>query len=111
MLARIWHGFATLENADAYEKITKDETFVSIRNGNIPGFQEIQLLRRDHANEVEFITIMWFDSLESIRAYAGDEYEKAVIPLRSQVVLKRFDKVTQLYEVLAQVSAKIAEPA
>lgn len=104
MITRIWHGYATPENADAYEAITKNETFANIRKRNIPGFQEIQLYRRDQAMEVEFITIMWFDSLESVRAYAGENYEKAVVPPKAQVYLSRFDEVTQHYKVVSQVS-------
>jgi heme-degrading monooxygenase HmoA len=111
MIARIWHGFATPENADEYEKLTQNETFVSIRNRNIPGFQEIQLLRRNHAYEVEFITIMWFDSVDSIRAYAGNDFEKAVVPPKAQAFLFRFDEITQLYEVLARVAGKSPELA
>lgn len=111
MITRIWHGFAAPENANTYERITKEETFVNIRNRNIPGFREIQLLRRDHPNEVEFITIMWFDTLASIKAYSGEAYERAVVPAKAQAVLKRFDEITQIYKVLAQVTTMTAEPA
>ncbi len=103
MIARIWHGYAAPEKADAYEKTTREETFPTIRGRNIPGFQQIQLLRRDLPNEVEFITIMWFDSLESIKAYAGENYQRAVVPPKAQEFLTRFDEVTQIYEILAQV--------
>jgi len=104
MIARIWHGYAKPGYAGAYEKITKEVTFPGIRGRNIPGFQKIQLLRRDREFEVEFITIMWFDSLESIKAYAGDNYEKAVVPPTAQIHLSRFDEITQLYEILAEVT-------
>ncbi len=103
MIARIWHGYAAPENADEYERITRTETFVNIRARKIPGFQEIQLLRRNQATEVEFITIMWFDSVEAMQAYSGENFTKAVVPAKSQAVLTRFDEVTQIYEVLAQV--------
>jgi hypothetical protein len=46
---------------------------------------------------------MWFDVLESIKAYAGEEYEKAVVPVKSQVNLTRFDEITQLYEIIDEV--------
>ena len=104
MITRIWHGYATPENADAYETITKNETFVNILKRNIPGFQEIQLYRRDGPAEVEFITIMWFKSLESVRTYAGENYEKAVVPPKAQTYLSRFDEVTRHYEVVTQVT-------
>jgi heme-degrading monooxygenase HmoA len=104
MIIRIWHGYAAPENANAYETITKNETFANIRKRNIPGFQEIQLYRRDGSMEVEFITIMWFDSLESVRAYAGENYEKAVVLPRTQAYLSRFDEITRHYEVVTQVT-------
>ncbi len=104
MITRIWHGYATPENADAYESITKGETFVNIRKRNIPGFREIQLYRRDGPTEVEFITIMWFDSLESVQAYAGENYERAVVPPKAQAYLSRFDEVTRHYAVVDQVA-------
>ena len=102
MIARVWHGYAAPEKADAYEKTTREETFPAIRRRSIPGFQRIQLLRRDLPEEVEFITIMWFDSLESIKAYAGENYQKAVVPPKAREFLSHFDEVTQLYEILAQ---------
>jgi heme-degrading monooxygenase HmoA len=64
MISRIWHGWATRENADAYEELLKREVFVGIRGRRIPGFQNIQLFRRELDAEVEFVTVMWFDSLE-----------------------------------------------
>lgn len=75
MIGRIWHGYTVPEHADVYEKLLKEEIFLGIRNRNLPGFQEIQLFRRDLENEVEFITIMWFDDIESVRAFAGEDYE------------------------------------
>jgi hypothetical protein len=66
MIARIWHGYATPQTANAYETLTKTETFANIRNRNIPGFREIQLLRHDGVHEIEFVTIMWFDSILAV---------------------------------------------
>jgi antibiotic biosynthesis monooxygenase (ABM) superfamily enzyme len=99
MISRIWHGYTTPENADTYEDLLKEEIFVGIRNRHIPGFKEIQLFRRDFGQEVEFITIMWFDSLESVRAFAGDDYEMAVVPPKARAVLSHFDERSQHYQV------------
>jgi antibiotic biosynthesis monooxygenase (ABM) superfamily enzyme len=99
MIGRIWHGYTTPENAQVYENLLKEEIFIGIRNRHIPGFQEIQLLRRNLGTEVEFITIMWFDDLESVRAFAGEDYEAAVVPPRARAVLSRFDERSQHYEV------------
>jgi heme-degrading monooxygenase HmoA len=99
MISRIWHGYTTQVNADAYESLLKNEIFTGIRGRNIPGFQEIQLFRRDLETEVEFITVMWFDSIESVRVFAGADYEAAVVPPQARELLSRFDERSQHYEV------------
>jgi len=99
MIGRIWHGYTTHENADAYEDLLKEEIFIGIRNRDIRGFQEIQLFRRESGDEIEFITIMWFDSIESVRAFAGEDYEAAVVPPKARRLLKRFDERSGHYEV------------
>jgi heme-degrading monooxygenase HmoA len=103
MIGRIWHGYTTLENADIYEDLLRNEIFSGIRGRNITGFQEIQLFRRDLNNELEFITIMWFDSVEAIKAFAGDDHEVAVVPPKARTVLSRFDERSQHYEVRERV--------
>ena len=99
MISRIWHGYTSLNNADAYENLLKKEIFVGISGRNIKGYQGIQLLRRNLENEVEFITIMWFDSLEAVMLFAGEEYEKAVVPKEARFLLAHFDELSQHYEV------------
>jgi heme-degrading monooxygenase HmoA len=99
MICRIWHGYTTFENADTYENLLKEEIFVGIKNRGIKGFKDIQLLKRNIENEVEFITIMWFDSIESIIEFAGADFEKAVVPEKAQNILKRYDDHSQHYEV------------
>ena len=103
MISRIWHGWTTLENAEAYESLLKSEIFLSIENRKIDGFKGIHLLRRNVGDEVEFITIMWFDSLEAVRAFAGEDYELAVVPPKARALLSRFDARSQHYEVKAKV--------
>src|SRR5512133_3575669 len=99
MISRIWHGYTTPQNADAYEALLKEEIFIGIRGRNIEGFQEIQLFRRDVGAEVEFITVMWFDSLEAVRLFAGEDYEVAVVPPKARAILSHFDTRSQHYEV------------
>ena len=105
MISRIWHGYTTIENAETYETLLKGEIIVGIHNRNIPGFQEIQVFRRELENEVEFVTVMWFDSLDAVRAFAGEDYESAVVPPKARAVLLRFDERSQHYEVREQVKA------
>jgi hypothetical protein len=99
MISRIWHGFTTPANADPYENLLKEEIFAGIRGRKILGFREIQLFRRDLGPEVEFITVMWFDSLDAVRAFAGPDYEACVVPPKARAILSRFDQRSQHYEV------------
>jgi heme-degrading monooxygenase HmoA len=99
MTSRIWHGYTTPENAAAYESLLKSEIFIGIQERKIPGFQEIQMFRRNFEKEVEFITVMWFDSIASVRAFAGEDYEAAVVPPKARALLSRFDERSQHYEV------------
>jgi heme-degrading monooxygenase HmoA len=102
MISRIWHGWTTPENADVYEDLLKSEIFVGIGERQIEGYRGIHLLRRDAGDEVEFVTIMWFDSLNAVRAFAGEDYEVAVVPPKARAVLARFDARSQHYEVKAE---------
>jgi heme-degrading monooxygenase HmoA len=106
MISRIWHGYTTPENADAYETLLKEEIFIGIRGRDIPGFREIQLFRRNTGTEVEFITVMWFDDLEAVRIFAGEDYEVAVVPPKARAILAHFDARSQHYEVRESLAAK-----
>jgi len=106
MISRIWHGWTTPGNADKYEALLKEEIFVGIQNRNIRGFNGIQLLRRDVGQEIEFVTLMLFDSLDSIREFAGEDYKVAFVPEKARAVLSRFDERSQHYEIRAEKSAE-----
>lgn len=103
MIGRIWHGWTTHENADVYENLLRTEIFPGIASKNVLGYRSIQLLRRPLEEEVEFITIMWFDSWDSVRQFAGEDYEKAYVPLKAREVLSRFDERSQHYEIREQI--------
>ena len=103
MISRIWHGYTTPENADIYETLLKEEVIVGIKDRHIPGFREIQVFRRELENEVEFVTVMWFDSLKAVRTFAGEDYEAAYVPQRAREVLSRFDDRSQHYEIRKQL--------
>ncbi len=105
MISRIWHGYTTPTNADAYETLLKEEIFIGIRGREIKGFREIQLFRRDLGAEVEFITVMWFDDLDAVREFAGEDYEACVVPPKARAILSRFDLRSQHYEVRERLTA------
>ncbi len=105
MILRIWHGWTSPANADAYESLLKEEIFVGIGNRRIQGYHGIELLRRDGADETEFITIMRFDGIEPVREFAGADYETAVVPPAARALLAHFDARSQHYEMRAARSA------
>ena len=105
MISRVWHGWTTPTNADAYEALLKSEILVGIQKRQIAGYRGIHLLRRNLGDEVEFVTVMWFDSIEAVRAFAGDDYEAAVVPPKARALLSRFDQRSQHYEVKAEMKA------
>ena len=105
MISRIWHGWAAPANADAYESLLKSEIFVGIQDRRIVGYHGIQLFRRNVADEVEFVTVMWFDTIDAVRAFAGEDYEVAVVPPKARELLSRFDARSQHYEVRAELKA------
>ena len=100
MISRVWHGWTNRENADAYEELLRSEIFTNIAKRSILGFRGIHLLRRDVDDGVEFVTIMWFDTLDAVRAFAGEEYEVAVVPPEARQLLSRFDDLSAHYQVI-----------
>lgn len=98
MVARVWHGYTKPEHADAYEAMLKPELLPGISKAK--GYRGSYLLRRNSENEVEFITILLWDSIDAIRAAAGHEdYETAIIPEERRRYLARFDAKAKHFEV------------
>jgi heme-degrading monooxygenase HmoA len=100
VIARIWRGWTTPENADAYQRIVSQEVLPGIAARNLDGYHGAYLLRRRLDDEVEFATILLFDTLEQVRAFAGDDYEAAYVPPRARAVLARFDQRSAHYDTL-----------
>jgi heme-degrading monooxygenase HmoA len=100
MIARIWHGHTTHENADVYENLLKTEIFPGIEKKNVAGYKSIQLLRRPRGNEIEFITIMTFESIEAVNAFVGnDDYSTSYVPAKARELLSHFDATAQHYDI------------
>jgi heme-degrading monooxygenase HmoA len=111
VIARIWHGWTRPENADAYEELLRREVLPGIA-GRIPGFTGAYVLRDDSGPEVEFVTITLFESLDAVRAFAGDDHEQAVVPPEARRLLERFDQRSRHYEtrLAPGQSTSIASP-
>jgi antibiotic biosynthesis monooxygenase (ABM) superfamily enzyme len=100
VIGRIWHGWTTPQNAEKYEGLLKEEIFSAIPEKKVPGYKGIQLFRRPlEGEEVEFVTIMWFDSWDAVRQFAGEDYERAYVPPAAREMLARFDERSQHYEI------------
>ena len=102
MIVRYWRGWTTPENADAYEEIVSTRVLPGIRERGIPGYNGAYLLRRELGGEVEFATLMLFDSIEAVRAFGGADYEVAYVPPEAREVLARFDERSAHYETLLE---------
>ena len=97
MIARVWHGYTTPAHADAYEAMLKPELLPGV--SKVKGYRGSYLLRRPLGSEVEFITILLWESMEAIQAVAGQDYETAVIPEERRQHLSRYDATAAHYEV------------
>ena len=102
MVQRIWHGYTTIENADAYEALLKNEIMPGIAAKQIPGYLGMQILCRvseEFNGEIEFITIMNFTKLEDIKGFVGEDYSVANLPEKALKLLKRYDTHSQHYDI------------
>jgi heme-degrading monooxygenase HmoA len=99
MISRIWHGWTTLENADKYETLLRAEVLPGIHR--IMGYNGAYLLRRDAANqEIEFLTITQFTDVAAVKAFAGKDYERAVIAPGAGKLLSHYDERSAHYQTL-----------
>ena len=100
MTCRLWRGWTSADNADAYERIVRGEVIPAIEERRIDGFRHIDLMKTDRGDEIEFPTLMWFDDLDSIKAFIGEDYAASHVPASARAVLSRFDDRAANYEVI-----------
>ena len=103
MIARVWHGWTSPGDADAYEALLRSEILPGIHR--VDGYRGASLLQRTAGSEVEFVTITLFDALDAVRAFAGEDFEVAVVPAAARALLARFDERSAHYDLLAQPGA------
>ena len=97
MIARLWHGWTTRGDADAYEALLRGESLPGIHR--IAGYRGAYLLRRDVPDGAEFVTLTLFESMEAVRAFAGDDVERAVVPPKARRLLQRFDERSRHFDL------------
>jgi hypothetical protein len=100
MICRLWRGWTKKYNADAYDAYLKDELFPrlhqELKDRGYIGFHVLRLARED---EVEFVTLVWFDSRDAVRSFAGDNYELPVISPKGQSLLSRYSDHCDHYDL------------
>lgn len=97
-IARTWRGYTRPENASTFENFLKQTVFPEFQK-ELTGYEGVQLLKRELNDEVEFTTIMWFDSIDSIKSFAGEDYETAHIDPNVQKLLSNYDRNSTHSEV------------
>jgi len=110
MIGRIWHGWTTHANADAFETFVRNEIWPAILARNIKGLHELQCLRLDRPGHTEFKTLLRFESIEAVQEFAGQDYTKAVVPPRARELLRRYDARAEHFEICEIVAANAAVP-
>lgn len=98
MIGRMWRGWTNSDQADAYEGVFRGVVLPEIRD--VEGCRGAYLLRRDDADGVEFVSLTLFDSLDAVRAFAGEQYQSAVISAEAVGVLRTFDPTAQHFTVV-----------
>ena len=99
-IKRIWHGWTTKPNADKYQEVLHEQVLPGIEAKNIPGFKKVEVLRIELEDEVEFITIMTFESLYNLIDFQGEDYKRSYVPEAAQRVLKHWDQQATHYELI-----------
>jgi antibiotic biosynthesis monooxygenase (ABM) superfamily enzyme len=96
VITRLWRGWTPPNRADYYERFLLEELFPAM--GTIPGFLGADVLRRRDGDEVAFVTLTRFESLDAIRAFAGEDYEIPVLEPQALEVLSRYDERAEHFE-------------
>jgi antibiotic biosynthesis monooxygenase (ABM) superfamily enzyme len=99
MILRYWRGWTTAANAPAYEEIV-EAVLAEIAARDIAGYRGAYLMRRELGEETQFATALLFDAMDSVREFAGDDYERAYVPANAREVLARYDERSAHFDVL-----------
>ncbi len=98
MIARLWRGWTTPEKADTYEALLRAEILPGIHR--MKGYRGAYLMRRDVEGGVEFVTLTFWENMEAVRGFAGEDYETAVVPPEARELLSNFDRTSAHYDII-----------
>jgi hypothetical protein len=102
MICRMWHGWTKASHADAYDNYLKSELFPRLeRELTAQGYRGFHVLRLERGSEVEFVTLVWFESLDAVRSFAGENYEIPVISDKARMLLSHYDERVDHFELRA----------
>lgn len=100
MICRVWRGWTPPSNAVAYDSYLSNELFPHVKQElGARGYRGFQVLRRKRGDEVEFVTMLWFDSLEAVQGFAGENYETPVISEKAHKLLSRYAEKCEHYDL------------
>ncbi len=97
MIARMWRGWTTAENADASEKLLREIVYPGLQQ--IHGYLGGYIFRQDGNKESEFVTVNLFESLDDVKAFAGSDYEVPVFEPEARRLLSRVEPVARHSDV------------
>jgi antibiotic biosynthesis monooxygenase (ABM) superfamily enzyme len=92
MIARIWHGWTKRGDAKAYEEMLRNEIFPGIAARNIEGYHGAELFIREDGDEVEFVTLLRFDSMDAVKEFAGADERNPVIYPKAERLIARMEQ-------------------
>lgn len=107
MIARVWKGWTTLENADVYEKLLRDIVYPGL--WKINGYHGGYVFRQDGSVETEFVTVNLFESLDAVKAFAGDNYDTPVFEPEARRLLSKVEPIARHYEVKMMPPFQVAD--
>jgi antibiotic biosynthesis monooxygenase (ABM) superfamily enzyme len=99
MIARIWHGWTKSADAKTDEDLLRDEIFPGIVRRKIKGYFGADLFIREDCDEVEFVTLLRFDSMDAVKEFTGADESKPVIYPKAERLLTRMDEQSRHYRV------------
>jgi hypothetical protein len=100
MICRMWHGWTMASQADAYDNYLKNELFPGVKGElGARGYRGFHVLRLERGSEVEFVTLVWFDSIDAVRSFAGQAYEVPVISAKARTLLSHYDERVEHFDL------------
>lgn len=103
---RTWKGWTTFKNAPVYEHMLRNEVFPEVKKKGVEGLEKVSISTAEKSNEVEFFLVLQFDSIDSVKLFAGENYEMAYIPEKAKRVLLRYDKTAEHFKLKDELLLK-----